>query len=94
MPLVLVCACALAQMLENLTYRDNRFNCKQVSDVYVIVRQHIPASSRYKCFVGGVRMTQHRNRGGAEVSIASFYCVILTPPTKHLYLEEAGVCAV
>ena len=41
------------------------------------VRHHIPASSRHKCFVGGVRM-MHRNLGG-------------TPPTQHLYLEEAGM---
>jgi len=27
-------------------------------------------------------MTQHRNRS------LGFYCVILTPPTKHLYLED------
>ena len=39
---------------------------------YVIVRHHIPASSRYKCWVGGVKMMQHRNQGGAEVSMHHF----------------------
>ena len=27
--------------------------------IFVIVRHHIPASSRHKCWVGGVRMMQH-----------------------------------
>jgi len=33
------------------------------------VRHHIPASSRHKCWVGSVRMIQHRNWGGAEASM-------------------------
>jgi len=39
------------------------------SEFLVIVRHHIPASSRRKCWVGGVRMMQHRNRSGANVSM-------------------------
>jgi len=35
----------------------------------VIVRNHIPAPSRHKCWVGVVRMMQHRSRSGAEVSM-------------------------
>jgi len=42
-------------------------------------REHIPAFLRYKCWVGSIRMMQHRSEysieteaGGAEVSIVSF----------------------
>ena len=44
------------------------------------VRHHIPASSRHKCWVGGVRMMQHTNRGGG------MWCLTITK-SQHCSCE-------